>query len=75
MKNEGKARSNIDIGKTIRLLDLTKQQFTVEIRAAYQAMPAGPSDCTECNACTERCPFGVDPVSKMKEATAFLSRD
>ena len=66
---------NIDIGETMRLLNRAKQQPAGEIRAAYQAMPAGPPDCTECDACTERCPFGVDVVSKMKNAIALFSRE
>jgi predicted aldo/keto reductase-like oxidoreductase len=29
-----------------------------------------PSACTECGACTPRCPFGVDVETRMREAVA-----
>lgn len=34
----------------------------------YAAMTAKGSDCTECGVCTERCPFQVDIIGKMKQA-------
>jgi len=64
--------SNIDIGRTISLLEQGKHELTDEIRASYAALDADASDCIECGQCTERCSFGVDVVSKMKEAVVLF---
>lgn len=61
--------SNIDIGQIIRLLDNAKSGMTAETKAMYDALEAKASECTACNACMNRCPFDVDVVSNMKEAT------
>ena len=42
--------------------------MTPAIKAAYAALPVKASDCIECAACMERCPFGVDITGKMQEA-------
>jgi len=60
--------SAIDVGQTVRLLEMARQRLTAELRAAYDALPARASDCIECGACTERCPFGVDVIPKLKLA-------
>ncbi len=57
--------SDIDIGQTIRLFEVTKQGFTKEIQNKYNKLPAKASDCNECGVCIERCPFEVDVISKM----------
>jgi predicted aldo/keto reductase-like oxidoreductase len=62
----------IDIGQTIRLLDMAQQHLTVGLRAAYDALPCKASDCVECGVCTERCPFGVDVAQKMQQAMALF---
>lgn len=64
--------SKIDIGQTMRLLDMAREELTAQIRATYNQMSTHASDCSECNACTERCPFGVDVVPKMKETVAVF---
>jgi predicted aldo/keto reductase-like oxidoreductase len=58
----------IDIGQINRLLDLAELGLTANLRAAYAALPVKASACTECGACTKRCPFGVDVVSRMHKA-------
>ncbi len=58
----------IDIGQVNRLLDLAEFGMTASLRAAYAALPVAASACTECGACTARCPFGVDVVPRMQMA-------
>ncbi len=65
--------SVIDIGQTIRLLEMAQQHLTTELQAVYNALPAKASDCVECDACTERCPFGVDVISKMRQAVELFA--
>ena len=65
--------SHIDIGQTLRLLDLAKSGMTPALQAAYAAMPAPASSCTECGACDPRCPFGVPTVARIAEAAELFS--
>ncbi|MGD8624013.1 MAG: aldo/keto reductase [Anaerolineae bacterium] len=58
----------IDIGQVNRLLDLAELGLTPDLRAAYAALPVKASACTECGACTQRCPFGVDVIPRMGAA-------
>jgi predicted aldo/keto reductase-like oxidoreductase len=62
----------IDIGQVNRLLDLGELGLTAEVRAAYAALPVQASACTECGACTKRCPFGVDVVSRMRQVRVLF---
>jgi uncharacterized protein len=41
-------------------------------RQWYAALSAKGSDCTECEVCVERCPFGVDIIGKMRRAVAVF---
>ncbi len=65
--------SNIDIGETLRLWQLAQQELSVEVRAAYRALPVNASDCIECGVCMERCPFGVDVIAQMKDASSLFA--
>ena len=67
--------SRIDIGHTLRLLDMTMgaPRVSPELYAEYIAMETNAEDCVECGLCTDRCPFGVDVIAKM-QATADLFR-
>ena len=58
----------IDIGQVNRLLDMAGWGLTASLRAAYSALPVKASACTECGACTKRCPFGVDVVPRIHQA-------
>jgi hypothetical protein len=58
----------IDIGQVNRLLDQAEFGLTASLRAAYAALPVKASACTECNACTRRCPFGVEVVGRIGRA-------
>jgi predicted aldo/keto reductase-like oxidoreductase len=64
----------IDIGQTIRLLDIARQRLTAELQTAYGALSSKASDCTQCGACTERCPFGVDVTLKMEQAVELFEQ-
>lgn len=64
--------SAIDIGQTLRFLDMAQQRVTTELKAAYNAFSAKASDCTECKACETRCPFGVNVIPKMQQAVALF---
>jgi predicted aldo/keto reductase-like oxidoreductase len=65
--------SEIDIGQTMRLFDMAQQRVTEAVREAYAALPANASDCIQCGACEERCPFGVHVIEKMEQAAALLA--
>ena len=58
----------IDIGQINRLLDLAQFGLTAGLRTAYSALPTKASACTECGACSKRCPFGVDVVPRLRQA-------
>jgi predicted aldo/keto reductase-like oxidoreductase len=62
----------IDIGQINRLLDLAEFGLTARLRAAYSALPVKASACTQCGACNNRCPFGVDVVARMCEAVGVF---
>jgi predicted aldo/keto reductase-like oxidoreductase len=61
----------INIAETIRLLDHALGGMTDEIREAYQKLEVKAGACISCGACTERCPFGVDPMQRMYDAKAL----
>jgi predicted aldo/keto reductase-like oxidoreductase len=58
----------IDIGQVNHLLDLAEFGLTESLRLAYAALAVKASACTECGACTRRCPFGVDIVPQLQQA-------
>ncbi len=64
--------SNIDIGQVIRLSDIGMDGVTPSLKESYSRLDAKASDCIECGACTERCPFGVDVTAKMKQIKALF---
>lgn len=60
--------SSIDIAQVNRLVDTSKHVFTENLYSEYNELSTKASDCIECGACMERCPFHVDIISYMKEA-------
>jgi predicted aldo/keto reductase-like oxidoreductase len=62
----------IDIGQVTCMMETAQQHRTAALRAEYDALTARASDCTECGACVERCPFGVDVVAKMAQAVELF---
>jgi len=69
--------SHIDIGQTLRLLNLAQSGFTPALQAAYNATAASAADrgalAHECGACESRCPFGVPTVARIAEAAAHFA--
>lgn len=59
----------IDIAMVNKLYDLASMQPSVppSVRAHYEQLKANASDCIECGACEERCPFGVKVTERMKK--------
>ncbi len=64
----------IDIGQVNRLLDMAELDLAAGLRAAYAALAVKASACTECGACTQRCPFGVDVIPRMHQAVQVFER-
>lgn len=59
----------IDVGATMRLLDLAAYGVPMDLHLQYRSLPGAPaSACIACGDCRERCPFGVDTPERMKEA-------
>ena len=58
----------IDIGTTARITDTAGYGLSDNVVSVYEALPIKASACTECGVCMERCPFGVDVISKMSQA-------
>ena len=64
--------AQIDIGQTLRLLQLGQVEVTAELRAEYAALPAPASGCIECGDCVARCPFGVDATAQLAAAATLF---
>lgn len=62
----------IDVAQVNRLLDAAASGLTPALRSAYAALPVKASACTACGVCTQRCPFGVDVVPRMRQAAALF---
>ncbi|MHB1319236.1 MAG: aldo/keto reductase [Anaerolineae bacterium] len=62
----------INVGQVNRLGDMASHHMTAELRAAYAALDVNASDCIQCGACEERCPFGVQVIDKMEETAALF---
>ena len=60
--------SFIDVGETLRLLDIAEHSNTDSVRATYAALSVKASACVECGECLDRCPFGVDVIQRMRRA-------
>jgi len=60
--------TGIDIGRVNRLLDLSKPELSDSIKEEYGSLDAKASECIECGKCKERCPFGVEVITRMREA-------
>lgn len=62
----------INIPEVLRLLATAERGMTPAVKAAYAALPVKASDCTECEVCMQRCPFGVDITAKMRQAVTLF---
>lgn len=67
---------DINIALTNKFYDLAKTQDTVpdSIMQHYLDMNAYASDCIECGSCHTRCPFGVDIISHMNNASKLFGK-
>ena len=63
---------SIDIGTLTKLVDTAGLAVSSSLTAAYEALPAKASACTECGDCLERCPFGVDIIANMNRAVTIF---
>jgi hypothetical protein len=62
----------IDIGRTMRVLDLARSGGDEEARRQYRELRHGAGDCISCGTCEDRCPFGVKVIAQMEELTRRL---
>jgi predicted aldo/keto reductase-like oxidoreductase len=62
----------IPIGHTIFMVDEVRWSLFDEYAQEYAALEVKASACVECGDCVERCPFDVDIIAKMQEATALF---
>ena len=56
-------------------LDQIPVRALKQIKEWYAEFPVKASACVECGACLERCPFDVEIIEKMREATAVFQTD
>lgn len=66
--------SGIDIAAVTRLADIARNSLTSEMKAKYDALEIKASDCIQCGACMERCPFQVDVISNMERAVSLYGK-
>jgi uncharacterized protein len=62
----------IDIGRAQRLLDMQRTAPSKATASEYAGLEAKASNCVECGACVERCPWGVDVIKAMREAAGVF---
>lgn len=65
----------IDVAAVTRLLDialLDGRNASAELRGRYDSLGRKASECTECGACGERCPFGVRVTENMRNAAGIF---
>ncbi|MBL7125908.1 MAG: aldo/keto reductase [Dehalococcoidales bacterium] len=65
---------SIDIGTLTKITDTAGLAMSSDVAAAYEALPVKASACTECGACMERCPFGVDVIASMNRAVEIFGK-
>ena len=67
---------NINIAMTNKFYDLAKTHECVpeSIQQHYNDMPTHASDCIECGACMTRCPFNVDIINVMNNASKLFGK-
>ena len=65
--------AHIDIGAVIRLVDQANAGVPLDaLRDQYAARDATASDCIQCGACLDRCPYQVQVIDKMEEAVRLF---
>jgi hypothetical protein len=67
--------SEIDIAAVTRMLDvasLDESNISAELKGRYGKLAYMASECIECGACEERCPFGVKVIENMRNAARLF---
>jgi predicted aldo/keto reductase-like oxidoreductase len=64
----------IDIGQVNRMVDLAQWGLSHNLLEAYMALSSRPSACTQCGACDQRCPFGVEAMATVQQAASVFER-
>lgn len=66
----------IDVAAVNKYLDLALIQNRVPetLRGHYGLLEHHADECIDCGQCMENCPFGVDVISKMKQAAALFEK-
>ncbi|MCI5802267.1 MAG: aldo/keto reductase [Oscillospiraceae bacterium] len=64
----------IDVAMVNKYLDLSLAQGAVPetLRDHYALLPHKAGECVSCGRCMKNCPFGVDVISKMKQAAELF---
>ncbi len=65
---------SIDIGTLTKIMDTAGLAMSNTVVAAYEVLSVKASACTECGACMERCPFGVDVIANMNQAVEIFGK-
>jgi predicted aldo/keto reductase-like oxidoreductase len=64
---------HIDVASVTRLADEAAKGGTVaDLKRRYEALDVKPSACIKCGSCTARCPFGIDVVENISNATRLF---
>lgn len=66
----------ISVADVNKFTDLCKAQGEVPetVQQHYEVLPHHASECIACGACMKNCPFGVDIISKMKDAVTIFGK-
>lgn len=63
--------ADIDIAMLNQFKDLAQIGDT-DALDHYKTLKAHASDCIECEQCVDRCPFGINPMEKVREAKEYF---
>lgn len=58
----------IDIAEVTKLTDMAEKEMTAELKQRYHTLTVSAKECIHCEACTKRCPFGIDASANMRRA-------
>lgn len=64
--------SDIDIGPMIRLYEMRDYIGPDQLQKEYSSFENPAGSCSECGICTQRCPFGVDVIARLREISKYF---
>ena len=67
--------SGIDIGPMIRLYEMKDYVGSDQLRKEYSGFENPAGSCSECGMCSERCPFDVDVITKLREINEYFREE